>query len=204
MKPKSKVRSAGATVDASFMYGQRDLFTSGLVAEIGPSAYAIWQAVKWHADYSTGKSFPSVRRLADMVGINRETASKCLHVLEDAKLLRWTARGRGRSYIARERLDVRIGSAVVCTVLLDYVPSQIRDNAAAIAEAVQGKNPAEAMAELGELEVEIVPGPNFRWDPESGSLKGKLPASALPREEPRGEIPAHVRDQLKRLLKKDA
>jgi|SRR5476651_472058 DNA-binding transcriptional MocR family regulator len=203
MKPKTKARSAGATVDASFMYGQRDLFTSGLVAEIGPSAYAIWQAVKWHADYSTGKSFPSVRRLADMVGINRETASKCLHVLEGAKLLRWTARGRGRSYIARERLDVRIGSAVVCTVLLDYVPSQIRDNAAAIAEAVQGKGPAEAMAGLGELEVEIVPGPGFVWDPESGSLKGKLPAGALPREQ-RGEIPEHIRDELKRLLKKDA
>lgn len=201
MQPKKTRRSAGATVDASFMYGQRDLFTSGLVAEIGPSAYAIWQAVKWHADYSTGKSFPSVRRLADMVGINRETAAKCLHVLEDAKLLRWTPRGRGRSYIARERLDVRIGSAVVCTVLLDYVPSRIKDHAAAIAEAVEGKDAAGAFAELGELEVEIVPGPGFRWDPESGTLKGKLPASALPREQPR-EVPQQVLAQLKQLLKK--
>ena len=194
-------RPSGATVDASFMYGQRDLFSSGLVAEVGPLAFTVWQAVKWHADYSTGRSFPSVRRLADMCGINRETVSKCLHVLAEAKLLKWQARGRGRSYIARERLDVRIGDRVICTVLLDYVPSRIRDNATAIAAAVQGKEPNAAMAELGELECEIVPGPGFVWDPESGTLKGKLPASALP-QAPRTEVPPEIRKSLDQLLKK--
>ena len=204
MRRKNLSRSSGgATVDASFLYGQRDMFSSGLVAEIGPTAYAVWQAVKWHADYASGKSFPSVRRLAEMCGVNRETAGRCLHVLQEAKLLKWTERGRGRNYIARERMDVRIGNIVVCTVLLDYVPSQIRARADAVALAVTGNEPAEAMAELSsqEFEVEIIPGKGFKWDPVSQSLKGKLPASALPREEPKG-IPPEVKERIMNLLTK--
>ena len=42
-------------VDSSFTTEQRDLFASGLVAEIGVNAYAVWQAIKFYADFAREK-----------------------------------------------------------------------------------------------------------------------------------------------------
>src|SRR5688572_14004985 len=104
-----KKKSNAASIDSSFATNQRDLFESGLVAQIGANAFAVWMALKHHADFNTGRAFPGVRRLAELVGLNKDTVSKCLHTLADARLLRSTPRGRGKTYVARERLDVRLG-----------------------------------------------------------------------------------------------
>ena len=42
-------------IDSSFTTEQRDLFASGIVAEIGVNAYAVWSAIKFYADYNTGQ-----------------------------------------------------------------------------------------------------------------------------------------------------
>lgn len=50
-----KRKPAQASIDASFTTAQRDMFESGLVAEIGANAFAVWMALKHHADFNTGK-----------------------------------------------------------------------------------------------------------------------------------------------------
>lgn len=166
----------GASIDSSFLTAQRDLFESGLVAEIGPNAFAVWMALKHHADFSTGRAFPGVRRLAELVGLNKDTVSKCIHALEDARLLRSTPKGRGKAYVARERLDVRIGNAVVCSVLVDYVPSRLREKLIGIEHALES---GQGLSGEAFTDVEIIPGPGFEWDENSRSLKGKIPTRAL-------------------------
>lgn len=193
---------AQASIDASFTTAQRDMFESGLVAGIGANAFALWMALKHHADYNTGKSFPGVRRLAEMVGINKDTVTKCVHVLEEAKLLRTAPRGRGKSYIARERLDVRIGDAVVASVLVDYVPARLREKLLDIENALGGAN---GFADDAFVDVEIVPGPGFVWDPVSKSLKGRIPLSKLaatPADSVASRVPQDVRDLLADMRKK--
>jgi len=171
-----KKKTANVNIDSSFATNQRDLFESGLVAQIGANAFATWMALKHHADYSTGRAFPGVRRLAELVGLNKDTVGRCLHTLEDAKLLRTTPRGRGKAYVARERLDVRIGEAVICSILVDYVPARFRQKLLGIEHALEtGKGfDDEAFAE-----VEIIPGEGFAWDAGSKSLKGRVPARML-------------------------
>lgn len=192
-----KKNKSGTTIDSSFMTTQRDLFESGIVAEIGANAFATWMALKWHSDYATGQAFPGVRRLAEMVGLNKDTVSRCLHTLEAAKLLRTQVRGRGKTYIPRERLDVRLGDVVACHVVVDYVPAKIREKLIGMEAALET---GRGLADEVFVDVEIIPGPGFEWDPESRSLKGRVPARALAGSEPqRKGPPPEIREQMEKL-----
>ena len=190
-------RKSGTTIDSSFMTTQRDLFESGIVAEIGANAFATWMALKWHSDYATGQAFPGVRRLAEMVGLNKDTVSRCLHTLEEAKLLRTQVRGRGKTYIPRERLDVRLGDVVACHVVVDYVPAKLREKLIGMETALES---GRGLADEAFVDVEIIPGPGFEWDPESRSLKGRVPARALAGMEPKRKgPPPEIREQMEKL-----
>jgi hypothetical protein len=192
-----KRNKSGTTIDSSFMTTQRDLFESGIVAEIGANAFATWMALKWHSDYATGQAFPGVRRLAEMVGLNKDTVSRCLHTLEEAKLLRTQVRGRGKTYIPRERLDVRLGDVVACHVVVDYVPAKLREKLIGMETALES---GRGLADEAFVDVEIIPGPGFEWDPESRSLKGRVPARALAGMEPKRKgPPPEIREQMEKL-----
>jgi len=163
-------------INTSFATYQADLFESGLVAQIGPNAFALWSAIKAHADYQTGLAYPSIRRLMELTGLASATVQKCLHTLEDAKLLRSEVKGRSRYYIARERLDISLGSRVLCTVVVDYVPSKLRAQVQAVKEALEsGKDDPEVFAS-----VEIIPGAGFTWDASANVLRGTVKASEMP------------------------
>lgn len=183
------------SIDSSFATSQRDLFESGLVAQIGANAFACWMALKHHADYSTGRAFPGVRRIAELVGLNKDTVARCLHTLAEARLLRSTPRGRGKAYVARERLDVRLGDAVACSIIVDYVPAQIRQKLLAVEAALES---GKAWDDEAFAEVEIIPGPSFEWDPVSKSLKGRLSARSLASATSPSE--SNAREQFRQLL----
>lgn len=166
-------------IDTSFQTLQRDLFASGLAAKIGMSSFGVWLAIKSHADYNTGESWPGMRRLAEVTGLSLGAVSRSVATLVEAKLLRVLASGRGRRgnrYVARERLDVRLGERVLCTIVLDYVPATMRVTLSGIDQALSsGKGGPEVFALC-----EILPGEGFRWDAKSGLLRADIPAQEVP------------------------
>ena len=163
-------------INTSFATYQADLFESGLVAQIGANSFAVWSAIKAHADYQTGLSWPSIRRLMDLTGLASATVQKCLKTLEASSLLRSDVKGKNRYYLARERLDISLGSRVICTVVVDYVPAQLRNKIAAVKAALEsGKDDTEAFAA-----VEIIPGAGFVWDDKVKLLRGSVKAAELP------------------------
>jgi hypothetical protein len=172
-------------IDTSFQTLQRDLFSSGLAAQIGMNAFGVWLAIKSHADYSNGRAWPGMRRLAQMTGLSLGSISNSVQVLIEARLLRVVvpAKGRGRrgnTYIARERLDVRLGERVLCTIVLDYVPATLRDQVRKIDQALRlGDGVEEVFAEC-----EVLPGPGFAWDSSTGSMRAAIPARDIPAMDP--------------------
>lgn len=166
-------------IDTTFQTMQRDLFESGIAAQIGMSAFGLWQAIKSHADFDTGEAEPGIRRLAEMTGMGKSTVSECVKILEKHKMLRVITKGKGKTgtlYIARERLDIRLGTRVLCTIVVDYIPMKIGERLKAIGEAVneRGRVDAEALTNC-----EIIPGDGFRWDSAEGVLKAALPTTEL-------------------------
>ena len=184
-------------INTTFGTYQADLFESGLVAQIGPNAFAVWAAIKAHADYQTGIAWPSVRRLMALTGLASATVQKCLATLEDSHLLRSDVRNKRRYYVARERLDVSLGQRVLCTVVVDYVPASMRDRLAAVRNAIEGGDPG------GLVDVDIIPGEGFVWDEKARVLRAKMPARDVPATPtpPLGELGERINRRVK-LLKK--
>ena len=166
-------------IDSSFTTEQRDLFASGIVAEIGVSAYAVWHAIKYYADYNTGKAFPGMRTIAAKLGISVGSVSNAIKSLEAAKMLRVVqghTKRRGQTYIARERMSVTVGAATICTIVIDYVPERLRGQIKRLGESFKtGEHDPEAFAE-----VEIIPGDGFEWDDATKTLRGRIEAAKLP------------------------
>jgi DNA-binding transcriptional MocR family regulator len=184
-------------INTSFATYQADLFESGLVAQIGTNAFAVWSAIKAHADFQTGVSWPSIRRLMELTGLASATVQKSLRTLEENRLLRSEVKGKSRYYLARERLDVSLGSVTLCTVVVDYVPAKLRGQLGRVREALEsGKSDPEAFAA-----VEIVPGPGFVWDDKAKVLRGAVKAADVPQEAPNtptlGELGSAIAERLK-------
>lgn len=163
-------------IDTTFGTYQRDLFESGLVAEIGPNAFAVWCLIKSHSDFNTGTCFPSFRRLMERTGLASATVQKAVACLEAAHLLRSERKGQRRYYVARERLDVKLGDRTLCSIVIDYVPNSLRERLGRIKAALEtGESDPEAFAR-----VEIIPGKGFVWDPRAGALRAAIRAADLP------------------------
>lgn len=168
-------------IDTSFQTVQRDLFSSGMAAQIGMNAFGVWLAIKSHADFQTGEAWPGLRRLAAMTGLAVGTVSNAVQTLLEARLLRvvgeMKGRGnKGRKYVACERIDVRLGDRVLCTVILDYVPASLRQNINAIDQALRtGEAAPETFSRC-----DIIPGDGFAWDAKRGVLSAAIPARELP------------------------
>lgn len=167
------------TINTSYFTSQSDLFTSGVAAEIGMNAFGVWLAIKSHADYNTGLCYPGMRRLAKLTGLSLGCVSNSVQTLVEARLLRIVTKGqgkRGNKYIARERLDVRLGTRVLCTIVLDYVPLRLRKQVEQIEEKLKVGEPDQDFF----ANCEIIPGEGFVWDKNSGMLRTVIRAREIP------------------------
>lgn len=183
-------------IDTTYHTVQRDLFASGLAARIGVNAFGVWSAIKVHADFESGKAWPSVRKLGQMTGLGNATVMRAIQTLETEHLLRkatkgWPSnpakgmKGRSHTYVARERLDVRLGNRVLCTIAVDYVPLLVHKKLAAIKDALL--DPSKEGPDDLWSQVDIIPGPGFIWDSERKVLSAQVAArevAALPRPAP--------------------
>ena len=167
-------------IDSSFTTEQRDLFASGIVAEIGVNAYAVWSAIKFYADYNTGHAWPGIRKLGEKLGLSAMTVKRAIDQLEQAKMVRIVAEStkrKGQTYIARERMSIRLGKRVLCTIVIDYVPGTLRGKINRLESALAtGEADPEAFAA-----VEIIPGEGFEWDDNTRTLRGQVAAREIPR-----------------------
>jgi DNA-binding transcriptional regulator YhcF (GntR family) len=138
-------------INTTFGTYQADLFESGLVAEIGANAFAVWCAIKAHSDFNNGVSWPSIRRLMRQTGLASATVQRALSGLEKSYLLRSTVKGQRRYYVARERLDVKLGDRTLCTIVVDYVPKILRHRLTQIKAALEsGEGKANVFCPFGQ------------------------------------------------------
>ena len=170
-------------IDSTFITQQRDLFSSGFVAEIGVNAYGVWSAIKFFADFKTGEAFPGMREIGRKVGLSKDTVNRAVEVLKNAHLLRVVDNSKfkrkGQTYIARERLEIRIGEQVICVAVIDYVPASLKTKISRINKSLEtGYEDPSLWAE-----VEIIPGSGFKWDDKSKTLKMNVMASQIPSDE---------------------
>lgn len=175
-------------IDTTFSTSFRDMMSAGVIAEIGPNAFAVWHAIKAHADFQTGAAWPGMRTLGIMTGLSRSTVHRATQTLLEAHLLRVIqnhTRRRGQTYLACERLRVQIGSTHVCTVIVDYIPASLRGTLQRLNAALQtGEHDPQAFSD-----VRVIPAPGLTWDNASGELRGTFPTRSLVPPQPAEDDP---------------
>lgn len=173
-------------IDTTYHTQQRDMFTSGLAAEIGPNAFAVWHAIKSHADYQTGVAWPGIRRLMMLTGLSTDPVQAAIKKLVANHLLRVSKRGQKNIYVTRERMDVRVGDVVICSIATDFVPSTMRERLAKLKRSTAGDlEAADVWAE-----VELIPGPSLRQVSPGENFKTSLLADQIPANAPHLEASA--------------
>jgi biotin operon repressor len=144
------------------------------------NAYAVWSAIKFYADYNTGHAWPGMRKLGEKLGISAATVKRAIDQLEAAHMVRIVAESskrKGQTYIARERMSIRLGKRTLCTIVIDYVPGTLRGKINRLESALSsGEDDPEAFAD-----VEIIPGAGFEWDTRTQTLRGQVAAREIPR-----------------------
>jgi DNA-binding transcriptional regulator YhcF (GntR family) len=169
--------SMQGSVDTSFQTMQRDLFNSGMAAHIGTNAFCVWLAIKNHADFNTGECWPGMRRLAVMTGLAVGSVQKATGILVEAKLLRVDQEKRKtNTYVARERMDIKLANRVLCTIVMDYVPQGLKQRLTAIENGIKNGNISDELWS----EVDIIPGAGFEWDPVARVLRARINQKEFP------------------------
>lgn len=191
-------------IDTSYQTMQRDLVAGGLIAKIGANAFAVWTTIKHHSSYDTGLAWPSVRRLAELTGMGSASVMRALDTLEGEHLLRkvsagWPSSpgkgkgGRSHTYVACERINVRIGEMVLCTIVVDYVPERLAERLDKIQTAL--KDPKAPGASELLAQIRILPGPGFVWDAATVSLTAVVPAAQLAQAQAQARVEAQAQAQ---------
>lgn len=159
-------------INTMFSSYQNSMFESGLAAQIGGNALLVWLAIKSYANLNTGVAWPAIRTIAVVTGLSKTTVEKALNHLEELHMLK-IVRGDTKTsnrYVARERLDVRIGNIVVCTIVADYIPTKMRDTLKIVKNGLNEISKKNSKA----VELEIIPADGFEWDSDSHKLVAKV------------------------------
>lgn len=109
-----------------------DIYASGLAAKLRPNAIAVWEAIKSHSNFATGRSHPGIRRLSEICGISKDSVQKAITHLEKVHMLRVERTPKRNFYFPREMVFVWDNRRVVAAVSVQYVPCKIHIWLAAI------------------------------------------------------------------------
>lgn len=82
----SQVGGVRGDIDTTYHTQQRDMFASGLAAQIGVNAFAVWHAIKSHADFQNGRAWPGIRRIMALTGLSTDPVQAGIRTLVDCNV----------------------------------------------------------------------------------------------------------------------
>ena len=155
------------------MIGKKlDIFDSGLASRVGPNAFMVWSAIRSQSEVPEDCwAELSIRRLATITGLSTGTVVTSIKRLLGEKMLRVVheSKGtRGNVYVARDCMDIAVGSVVVCTIVVDHAPWLDLTNTG-------GNAPQVAPVSESPVSIDLVPAPGMIWDPQEKMLRSALP-----------------------------
>ncbi len=141
------------------------MIDDGEVAKIGPSAFTTYCVIKSHANFSTGKSFPSVETISQKSGISERQVKNDLKTLEEHGYILKERLGRKNLYTLREKILITDHTGKPAgQATWDYLPDAVRTAVADVKNVLMSGDFADAkVVKIENLQIVIVnaePGAN--------------------------------------------
>ena len=93
-------------VDVGWFHVMRSAVHAGRIAEIGPTAWAIYCVIKSHADKDSGTAYPTHKRIAELVGVSDKTVQRIIPELVAAGMITKSKERRNDRYQVLESLPL--------------------------------------------------------------------------------------------------
>jgi DNA-binding transcriptional ArsR family regulator len=141
------------------------MIDDGELAKMGPSAFATYCVIKSHANFSTGKAFPSVETISQKSGISERQVKNDLKTLEDHGYIIKEKMGRKNLYTLREKILISDHTGKPAgQATWDYLPDAVRTAVADVKNVLMSGDFADAkVVKIENLQIVIVnaePGAN--------------------------------------------
>lgn len=114
--------------DRHWFHVTRSMFMGGVVKEMGPVAYAVYNCIKAHTALDSGRAFPSQQRIAEQCGISIDTVARATDKLIEMGYIQKEKAGRRNEYVLTEKFKIKDAQTgqVVAQAQVDYVPLQFQ------------------------------------------------------------------------------
>jgi len=123
----TSARNDRHTAETTWFHVFHSMFWSGDAAKMGPYAVTVYLAIKAHANFQTGASFPEIDTIAAKSSISRRQVMRVLIVLENFGYLTRRRDGRHNVYQLREKIQIRDKEGRPAAVATwDYVPTGVQ------------------------------------------------------------------------------
>ena len=110
-------------LDAGYFHVVKSLVFGGRIAEMGPTAFCVYTAIKAHSNLETGKAWPSLEAIAACIGLSDQSVRRAVVKLLEMGLLTRQLSGRAYVYQVIESLPLTtLDGAPAGSVSMPYAP----------------------------------------------------------------------------------
>ena len=89
-----------------YFHLMKQLFDSGMAAEMGGGAFLTWCCLRCYSDFHTGEAYPTIDRLCRLLQQSKVTTHKHLARLEELKFITKEKRGKRNVYTLIDKFSI--------------------------------------------------------------------------------------------------
>lgn len=106
----------------------RGMIYRGLLRDMTPMGWAVYCVLKAHTDLESGQSRPSIKRIADLIGVSHDTIQRTMKHLIEMDIVRVEKRGKSNEYHLKEQMAMTTRTGELFGVAeRTYAPNYFQD-----------------------------------------------------------------------------
>lgn len=104
------------------------MITNGHMKDMGVMGWAVYCVVKSHANLNTGDSFPSIKRIAELIGVSHDTIQRAMNRLAELGFINADKSGKHNRYTIKESIPMTTSAGEIFGYgEKQYIPTKFQE-----------------------------------------------------------------------------
>lgn len=92
------------SLDTLWFHVMRGQIYRGVIKEFGVMGWAVYSVLKAHTNLNSGEAFPSLQRIADLIGVSHDTVQRAMAKLIELKVVKADKSNKNNRYTLTEKV----------------------------------------------------------------------------------------------------